>query len=289
MLSRNNWISFDWDGVIPRNKSENVRVNFAEQTESIIDFDTICDITANEIAKQYDNLYIAMSGGADSECVAQVFYRNNIPFKPIILTWAGHVNPENVYAFDWCEKRNIEPVIIEKTFDVFKSDGEYANLMKTVKPRLLYGVTTQIVTGEVEKLGGNLVTGMQMEYHPDEQFVGTEGIDKNYQGFLINESDPYFEIISPNRHPWAFFYWSPDIMASTAYHWDTSLDLTNAKAKLYNTVIRPKNPNKVFLENVPRIFKRARNYFGTIDCALLGNKQELLAKLLKRPRLHPAI
>jgi hypothetical protein len=135
---------------------------------------------------------------------------------------------------------------------------------------------------EIEERGGQLISGMQVEYHPDVQFSGEEGIPPEYKGFVINECDAYSEITSPNVHPWAFFYWSPEMLASTIYHWDTTLDMTRAKAKLYNTTLRPKMINEEFLHRAAFSMKlvKPREMFGVIDCALMGDTEELLRKLL---------
>lgn len=282
MLSNNNWIEMNWEGLIPRRMKENFSVHFKDKAEKIYPYDEICDITALEIANKYDNLYIGMSGGADSEHVANVFYRNKIPFTPIMVTWEGWVNPETKYAFKWCKDRNITPVTVHHDWSTVFHNGVYKHIFNTARPRGLYGVTNLLMNSIVTENNGNLILGMQMEYHPDEQFKGDEGIPKDYRGFLINEADAYYETIAENRHPWAFFYWTPEILASTAYHWDTSLDLTEAKAKLYDTPYRPKLGHLEFAIRIPKMYLDFRdNVFGTIDCALLGDKDELLAKLVK--------
>jgi hypothetical protein len=270
----------DWEGSIPRKFKENFTVTFKQKANSIIPYDQICDITAQEIANNYNNLYLALSGGADSEHVANVFYRNKIEFTPTILYWKDISNRESEYAFKWCNDHNIEPLVLEYSMDIF-TNGEYQNLLTIARPRLMLGVTNMFVHLEILKRNGNLVTGMQVEHHPDVQFIGKEGIPTEYKGFLINESDAYFETDTPNRQPWAFFYWSPEIMASTIHHWDTSLDMTRAKEKLYNIEHRPKMNNPEFVQNIPKSLFKSRYTIGTIDCALLGNKIDLLNTLLE--------
>jgi hypothetical protein len=280
MLSEDNWIEMDWEGKIPRHIKENFTVRFKDKAERIYPFNEICDITAKQIGEKYDNLHLSFSGGADSECVANALYRNKVEFVPVIMTLGEESTSETDYAFNWCKVRNITPLHLHFDYEILKN-GVYSNALKTTRARLHIGVTPTLLVNEVESRGGHLIAGMQVEYHPDEQFTGDEGIPKDYKGFLLNECDAYFEILSPNKHPWAFFYWSPEMMASVAHHWDTDLDMTRAKAKLYNTEYRPKMINKSFLGNARHMtrMRQPRSVFGTIDCALLGDKGDLLREL----------
>jgi hypothetical protein len=281
MLCRNNWLDYSWQGHIPRIHKENLTLNFKEKADNILPFDQCCDQTAHEIADTYKNLYIALSGGADSECVADCFFRNNIPFIPVIHIFKNiKFNSEVEYALKWCRKNKIEPLIVPFDNDLFFNGG-YTDLILKIRSRMPPALATVPLLKIIEDLGGLLVSGMQVEYYPDEQFGVGEGIPENYQGFLINESDFYYEVISPNRHPWAFFYWSPDMLASTIYNWDTKLCMTDSKANLYQTLWRPKIPAKEFMRQMPMALRKSGSYFGTIDCALLGDKEEILSKLVK--------
>lgn len=286
MLTKNNWIKVDWDGKCPRDRVENLRLEFTQKASAIpASWEAACDATALDIASKYDNLYVGMSGGADSEHIADILYRNKIPFTPIIIEWVGFAtiaedqsNVENQYAYYWCKKRNITPIIMRLGRDIF-TDGSYETILNKIKPRLQYGATMMYVSQEVERLGGNLVTGMQLEYFPDAQFGKLEKIPAGYKGFVANESDFYFEADNPDRHPWAFYYWSPEMMAATVAYWNTTTTMTETKAELYGTPYRPKLFNGEFIRRLPPEMY-CRNKYGTIDCVLLGDKEELLAKLL---------
>jgi hypothetical protein len=121
MLCRDNWIDISWDGLQRRKQKENLRVIFNQKADKIAPFDQVCDQTAQEIYNQHKNLYVALSGGCDSENVANTFYRNKIPFTPIILIYdnVNHQDQmlESWYAIQWCKKHNIEPwIILSKDF-----------------------------------------------------------------------------------------------------------------------------------------------------------------------------
>ena len=68
---------------------------------STMSFNDAADYTANLIAHKYDNLHLCFSGGLDSEYVATVLCRNEIPFTPVILLTPN--NAEIWYAFKFCK------------------------------------------------------------------------------------------------------------------------------------------------------------------------------------------
>lgn len=65
----------------------------------------------------YDNLYVAMSGGIDSEFVAQTFLDLGIPFKPIIFRVSDLNELDIWWAFKWCRDNSIEPVVVDATIE----------------------------------------------------------------------------------------------------------------------------------------------------------------------------
>jgi hypothetical protein len=284
MLSKNNWIDISWAGNIPRKYKEDIQCTFKEKTNEILNFDLACDLTAQEIASSYDNLYLAMSGGCDSEAVADVLYRNKIPFTPLLIQINELAKIESWHALHWCKKRNIIPHIINLSID------EYCAQIQRFSTKNLRMVTTVLPIYAAEyttKLGGKLLTGHQLEYYPDhEQMIYLEPELKDYDGFTLTESDVYIECNEPNTHPWAFFYWSPSIMASFVNAWDTNLTIQENKEKIYNVPIRPKyhfNDFGSFIHGskTHQIIKICSK-IGTTEVFKLGDKQQLLNNLITK-------
>lgn len=288
MLCKNNWINLTWDGKTARDKTENIRVEFLRRARVLMDFDHACDRVASEIYDSHKNLYLALSGGSDSEYVATCLHRNGIPFTPLILRYnlatSNDQHYETWYAMRWCRTHNVEPVIVDID-DYVTSDHGKAVYLKH-KPRLLGGsVTAGFLHQYVNELGGKLVTGYQIEYYPDqEQMTYLEPQLGDYRGFVLEESDLYIETLAPNQHPWAFYYWSPEVMSSFVNAWDTNLNMCDNKARIYKTSPRPKflYPANFFPGKQWIIRKTlSENNWGTIDCALLGDRKSLLDQLLE--------
>ena len=169
--------------------------------------------------------------------------------------------------------------------DYVTSDRE-KTLYLELKPRLIGGaVTTGFLKSYVEDRGGKLLSGFQLEYYPDhEQMTYLEPQLENYNGFVLEESDLYIETLEQNQHPWAFYYWSPEIMAGFVHKWDCDMTMQQNKSAIYKTSPRPKfaYPGDLISE----IQSKSRNAlaeakWGTRDCALMGSKEHLLSQLLE--------
>jgi hypothetical protein len=287
MLCRDNWIDISWDGLPKRKQKENLRVIFNQKADKIIPFDQACDQTAQEIYSEHKNLYVALSGGCDSENVANAFCRNKIPFTPVILIYDNVEDQEQVkessYAIDWCNKHKIEPWIIHSQ-DFVGSLKERAAFLD-IKPRLFFAnVTSSMLATHVKERNGVLVTGYQLEYYPDhEQMTYLEPQLGNYVGFVMEETDRYLETMCPDQHPWGFHYWSPDILAAFVNEWNTGMTMQENKANIYKVPYRPKMNYPSDILPIEKLSNRRSlsSHFGTLDCALLGTKQSLLEKLVK--------
>ena len=287
MLCRDNWIDISWDGLAKRKQKENLRVIFNQKANKIIPFDQACDQVAHEIYSEHKNLYVALSGGCDSENVANAFYRNKIPFTPVILIYDNVEDQEQIkeswYAIEWCKKHKIEPWIIHSQDFVGSLEEKHSFL--DVRPRLFFGnVTSALLSKYMKEEGKALITGYQLEYYPDhEQMTYLEPQLGNYVGFVMEETDQYLEAMCPDRHPWGFHYWSPDILAAFVNEWNVDLTMQENKANIYKVPHRPKMsyPSDIMPGDTYSNRKRLSVQFGTLDCALLGTKQSLLEKLVK--------
>ena len=270
-----------------RQGAEDITVKINQRARELLPFAKACDRVAEEIYSNYKNIYVAMSGGSDSENVANTFLRMGIPFRPIMITYnVTRHNDQKLemwWAEQWCRKHNVEPLVVDVgNYANSEREKYYTNL---IKPRLSYGTVTHgLILDTITELGGNLVSGFQLEYYPDhEQMEYLRPVLGDYQGFVMEEADAYVETLAPNQHPWAFYYYNPEILASFVNEWDTSLTMQENKARIYGTVHRPKfvYHRDVFSPDVAKIRDGARKHWGTKDCALLGTREQLLDQLLE--------
>jgi len=286
MLCTDNWIDISWDGLPLRKQKENLQVKFHHRA-NLMPFDKACDQVAQEIYNSHKTLYLAFSGGCDSENIANVLYRNHIPFVPVILIYDNVLDQrqklESWYAIKWCKSHGIVPEIVHSKNFIGSIDEKLAFLK--IRPRLLYGsATTAMLDKFISQRAGSLIIGNQLEYYPDhEQMTYLEPQLADYHGFVMQETDFYFESLTGGAHPWAFYYWNPEIMAAFVNEWNPSMTMQENKAAIYKVTHRPKIAYPCDL--LPKAQANNRRVlasrFGSLDVALLGSKQTLLEKLLK--------
>lgn len=287
MLCNDSWVDLNWDGQALRVKDENVKITFNRRAKSLVNFDQACDQVASEIYDSHKNLYLALSGGSDSEYVATCLFRNKIPFTPLIIDYGKYQaripQYELWYAQQWCKKHQMQPKIVSLD-DYPSSAAEQEHYLK-LKPRLYNGVVTSGFLYEtMQELGGKLITGSQLEYYPDyEQMTYLEPQLGTYNGFVLEESDLYIETLIRDFHPWAFYYWSPEILSSFVHNWDCNLTMQENKSAIYKTSPRPKFGyiTKFYTEFQNNARSTLSKKWGTRDCALLGTKEHLLEQLLE--------
>lgn len=117
IFSDNNHWQFGWG----RRKN---RYNFDEQGHPLWvtfgpcasqpkSFDIEMAVAAKKIANAATKpIYVAMSGGIDSELVARTMVQEKIPFTPLILKYDNDVNKMDIaYAFEFCKQHNLTPEV----------------------------------------------------------------------------------------------------------------------------------------------------------------------------------
>jgi hypothetical protein len=187
MKTKNNWfISNISERFTNPGSSFNVTIN--PYPFKKIDFKSAVKLTVEEIANSYSNLYVALSGGLDSEFVLRAFNELNIPIIPIIVCHGNEL--ENKYAYNVCKELSIDPITISVSGD------EYIECFTERIYKKFNGVgihTTQVLFAAdyVKKNNGVLVTGNHLIGSGDEIIS-----EENYAS--INEWDFYIDYTHPS-------------------------------------------------------------------------------------------
>jgi len=220
----NNWYSVSVDGA-----KFQLKFNHGA-SERYSNFDYAANRAALLLKQQWSNkpLYLALSGGIDSECVANVLLRNQIEFTPVILKIESLNAIETWYAEYWCRKNNIVPVILEYTIN------DLCNSMIKFFPKLYafknYEQTPiMIVFDYVEQQGGHCIYS-----------AGDINLEPGTDQFFCKSLDFISDIVGKGRHPSAFFMYTPELALSYINKFDTSLDEQYNKLNFYGVSPRPK-------------------------------------------------
>jgi hypothetical protein len=202
-------------------------------------FDDAADYTIKLISEKYNNLYLPLSGGLDSEFVAKTLLKNNISFTPVILQFINST-PESWYAFKFCDENKLTPKIIDLTNEA-KLNLFAKRLLKIASTMNFPAVTAvfsvvlsdmfpnaQIITGAGEVLPTSWDYQMQTNRYHDEEL----------DGFMFLQHP--LELAFGDAHPGAFFSYTPEILLASIKDFDYTTNSQVAKAKLYGLLPRPK-------------------------------------------------
>jgi len=195
-----------------------------------LDFQSACDYNAQTLYKDWSSrpLYLGLSGGVDSELIADVFVRNQIPFVPFILKIQDANDLESWYAEHWCWRNQIKPVIYNMTMQEF--DQDCLPLLAKISHTHQTGIIIPLwMANYVASQGGYLITG-----------VGEINWDLPQQTFYSNTVDYMINLFDTNQHPSGFFSYTSEFVLSYIKQFDITLNEQYNKVKFYQVPIRPK-------------------------------------------------
>ena len=232
----NNWWTLTLDMKLSPEPSVFTVDLHPDKTVKQMSFQEAADYTAQRISQDYSNLYVSLGGGLDSEFVATVLLRNNIPFRPIVAHLKNSNNLDFHYALDWCDKNIIDPILLEYKLDdprLIKQAMALAKKYCLDRPR---AAMLMDVLEYIDEQGGSALTG--------DPSIGYTDLDENfYQGigdeFGIWPIELMSSILRLN-HPGAFFFYTPEIVLAQAHELDTTLNDSRSRTKLYQIPFRPK-------------------------------------------------
>lgn len=195
MLVKNNWINSNIkDKVVDKESLFKVKIkpyrfipnNFSEAvTEAILDI------------KKYDNLYLGLSGGIDSEFIARSFIKDKVAFTPIIGVSTFNKN-EVKYAYAICKELNIKPIIIyineQEILECF-----YNKIIKIFNGNGIHTIVNVILSNYVIKKKGIFVSGHNI--------IGGNKNNKSFAG--IGEFEFYSDLIFNDTFELPFFFYTP--------------------------------------------------------------------------------
>ena len=251
MSTKNNWF-------IPEIKNNKFKIILEPYKFNSISFLKACQLQAIELASTYDNLYIAYSGGLDSELVLKVFNDLNLKITPILVETPYNI-AETKWSKEYCKDNNLNLEVINL------SGKDFIDLLVEKNQNLLLSGLPIIIVDFIKEKNGRLITGCGDPFNDK---------SKIYSDLKFTEWDYYLDGYD-SSHPSAFFNYSLEVFYSLIKEIDYSLNLQEAKAKLYNLKIRPK---MYWHED---FYEYQRNYLKNKTINMFYKKNKDLIKLLE--------
>jgi hypothetical protein len=264
---------------------------------TILSVEQASDNNAMDIYETYGKqgpLFVAMSGGIDSEWVAKTLHRNKIPFTPIIYQCQDLHSLDTWWAYKWCRENGYEPV---QYTDLI---GEFADRLIRVArencTRLTGGPAAILPCREyAESRGGFLLTGAGFfEFFPDDnsdymwsrykdtKLVDDEGIAHEHC-WIISECEFTHARWTAPGHPWNFMSWTPESFLAYVNARQVGRNSEWNKAKIFGCSPRPKiaGAHDFFWRTNPLVAKyiMLKNNLGCSEVDNLGTTEEIIARL----------
>jgi len=149
MITKNNWIHW-------KMKPE-FHATLKPYPFKKLNFESAVKLTIQEIDKNYSNLYLALSGGADSEFALRAFHKAGVVITPIIVCFGNE--KENEYALRTCDELSITPVQINLSSDEY-INYFYTHIHQNKFKSFGYHATQVFLAAEyASKNNGTLITG----------------------------------------------------------------------------------------------------------------------------------
>ena len=291
-LGKDQWLRYHFDGEDSRKvNSSNFSVNLENNPTQFVIFDRACKNVAQEIFELYKHqrIYVSMSGGCDSETVANSFYKERIPFTPIIneFYYGGLETSyaDTWWAKRWCAERNLVPYI--NKLNIRDLANVILPIAEKIKARKLFSIQNILLADIAKANDGVLINGQAfIEYYPEptldylKDILHDPAFENNTEGWLLHEDDFYIDMYDPGYHPYNFLSWTPEIALSYIKCRDMKLTSEENKFKIMKCSPRPKlaAPDIVwtFLGDIQ---KELKNKYGTSEVYFLGTDEAVIDKL----------
>ena len=181
MITKNNWISVSVD--------PEFKVTLSPYKFEAISFQAAVDLTVSEISKNHSNLYLALSGGYDSEFILRAFHKAGVAITPVIVCFGNE--KENEYALKVCEELSIIPVRINLSSDEF-IHYFFTYIHKNRFKSFGYHSTQVFFAAEYASANnGTLITGNHLCGDGDEIIEDSEFANMNEWDFYLDFTHPH--------------------------------------------------------------------------------------------------
>jgi hypothetical protein len=229
MIVENNWLTTNIKDRIT-NKSLDFSVVITPYPFEKKSFASASEATALKIAALGKPIYIAFSGGADSEYVVRLFKKLNIPFTALTVKTPG--NQYELFYADLLYDSNPDIQKIYIDFDSKSYLKKYLQTIKITKVNAIHSIPLIECARYAKNNGGIVISG---DYLGDCGYNKTTGI--MLAGF--SEWDFYTDIFVDENVLVPFFHYDLSIVESMVSLFDKSKTEV-FKSNLYKTVVRPK-------------------------------------------------
>ena len=259
LLHYRHWISHNLHEKL-KDKSLPFKMEWHPYPFKVMKFHEAANYTANLIHQKYNKIYIAYSGGADSEYILKCFTWNNIPIKPIIIITPAN-KEEGYLALKKCKELHITPVVITLT------EEDMIDIYQRKVVGMLNGDSITCVTC--------IVAANYVKEHDGIMLTGDHLFDDATGAIMADVWNYYNDIFYPNSTI-IFFNYTLELFYSMLVE-TSDIGFNESKYVLYDIPKRDKIKYQYSIECERRLKLINRRKF--IDIPVLHDRQQVIAEL----------
>lgn len=223
MSGLNNWINIDWNTPQPTCSMDFSNLTVMSKQDAI-------DHTVNKLTESYSNLYVCLSGGIDSEFVANCLLERNVSFTPVIVDYSYN-KAEAWYAYYWCYRNKITPKVFNLTSTqaihlvpqlVKKNPG--SSFMSALEFLIIANLVPSAIT-----ITGDAQPFARISASTD-KLMENISTELDFNSYDFNQHD----------HSVQFISFTPELFVNLVSNIDYSKPAQIAMAEYYNVIPRPK-------------------------------------------------
>ena len=222
--------------------------------------------SAFKIANKYDRLFLAFSGGLDSEFILLLLKELKIEVTPLIINFQANAKEFNI-AIEICKKLNIEPVIL-----YFSEQDFFNEYLKRIFIPLngigINGTPFVLCKEYAAKHHAALISGEHMI--DDDPFL---------LKVSMAEWDFYNDVVHNDAQSVGLLTYTPNIVYSIVKNFD-GFSVQKTKSKLYNITERLKYKPE-YNKNISSLYNRliSKRKYKPASTMILGYRDEFLKVL----------
>lgn len=149
-------------------------------------FHQMCLQTAEEIYSQKQGkIFLMYSGGVDSEYILNIFLSLGIDIIPVIIKLNPNYNDHDVkYAFDFCQSKKLNPVVIDFDFEDFIESGKIIDIAQEFK---IAAYQLPATFHCLDKINGTIVMGSHGPPHLS--------LNQKTNAWVVDEIEPLHTVL----------------------------------------------------------------------------------------------
>lgn len=259
--------------------NDNVEIKFDFSNFKQVSKEDSIDMTIDELTARNTNIYLALSGGIDSEFAAKCLKQRGVKFTPIIFDFTLN-KAEAWNAYYWCYENHIKPEVVNMSVAEMKL--KFPDIARTYKTSFINSIDF-ILEEYVRSRDGELVICNNTPFIRDKCFADILQ-NKTSTHLQLATYDFGLDLAEKNDICCDFLSLTPELFFNLIVGLDYNKPIQVALSDYYGVRIRPKVPYAMNVGLDAELFSLSLEINKSIQLKSIdiGEKDAFLKKALNQ-------